>query len=356
MDKIKSLVRKCSFTTVIRSSLSFLAFSFILGCAIFDPKPAGTPILRDQPKELAKMPLPEYYIEAPDIITVRSINIIPKPPYLIKSMDVLFVDISGTPEDEPLTGKYLVQPGGEINLGVNYGNVQVGGMSVEDAEKMILSELRKKLKNPKVQARVDTMGALENIDGNKLVEPDGYITLGSYGRVYVNGLTLEECRDAVELHLSKQLEHPIVAVEMFAYNSKEYYVILQGSGPDQVYSFPYTGNETVLKAIANVNGLQQFSSRRMWIARPIGNTNKPLILPVDWNAVVAYGAPQTNYQIIPGDRVFVQVDNWIAFDQRLGKIFAPFERIMGFMLLSQSTMSRYSGNVLSNGRSGYGGY
>ena len=198
------------------------------------------------------------------------------------------------------------------------------------------------------------MGALENIDGNKLVEPDGYITLGSYGRVYVNGLTIEETRDAIELHLSQQLEHPIVAVEMYAYNSKEYYVILQGAGPDMVYSFPYTGNETVLKAISQVNGLQPFSSKRMWIARPIGNTNKPLVLPVDWVAVTAYGAPQTNYQIIPGDRIFVQVDNWVVFDQRLSKIMAPFERIMGFMLLSQSMLSRYSGNVLRS--TGYGGY
>ncbi|MCL2304188.1 MAG: polysaccharide biosynthesis/export family protein [Planctomycetaceae bacterium] len=312
--------------------------------------------MRDQPKELAKMPLPAYYIESPDIVTVRSINIIPKPPYLIKSMDQLFIDVAGTPDGEEINGLFLVQPGGEIELGVSYGKVQVGGMSIEDAERMILSELKKKLKNPRVQARVAVMGDLENIDGNKLVEPDGYITIGSYGRVYVNGLTLEECRDAIELHLSKQLEHPIVSVEMFAYNSKEYYVILQGAGPDQVISFPYTGNETVLKAIANVNGLQPFSSRRMWIARPIGNTNKPLILPVDWNAIVAYGAPQTNYQIIPGDRVFVQVDNWVVFDQRLAKIFAPFERVMGFMLLNQSVLSRYSGNVMQNGRSGYGGY
>ncbi len=350
MDKISKLVKNNCLRKVIRSLPSLLAFSVVLGCAIFDPKPAGTPILRDQPKELAKMPLPEYYLESPDIITVESINLVPKPPYLIKGMDSLMIEVSGTPEDEPISGEFFVQPGGEINLGVSYGSVRVGGMSIEDAERTILAELKKKLKNPKVQARVAQMSLLENIAGNHLIAPDGYIVLGSYGRVYVNGLTIEECRDAIELHLSKQLEHPIVSVDVYAYNSKEYYVILQGpAGPDQVFSFPYTGNETVLKAIANVQGLQQFSSKRMWIARPIGNTNKPLILPVDWNAVVAYGAPQTNYQIIPGDRVFVQVDNWVAFDQRLAKIFAPFERIMGFMLLSASTLTRYSGSVMKGG-------
>ena len=356
MDIINKLLRRYSLKKVFRSLPSLLAFSFILGCAVFDPKPSGVPILRDQPKELAKMPLPEYYIESPDIITVQSINLVPKPPYLIKSMDQLYIEASGTTEEEPIRGEYFVQPGGEINLGVNYGTVRVGGMAIEDAEKAILSELKKKLKNPRVQARVAVMAPLESIDGNHLVAPDGYIVLGSYGRVYVNGLTIEECRDAIELHLSKQLEHPIVAVDVYAYNSKEYYVILQGAGPDQVYSFPYTGNETVLKAIANVNGLQPFSSKRMWIARPIGNTNKPLILPVDWNAVVAYGAPQTNYQIIPGDRIFVQADNWVVFDQRLAKLFAPFERMMGFMLLTGSVLSRYSGHIMQGGNSMRGGY
>lgn len=350
MNKFNPFQVKSSLRKGFYSLPSMFLLTFLLGCAIFDPKPAGTPVLNDQIKELAKQSLPHYYLEAPDIISVQAFNLVPKPPYLIKSYDTLYVEVTGTPEEEPIKGDFMVQPGGEINLGVAYGSVAIGGMSIEDAERTILIELKKKLKNPQVQAYVKTRTPMELIDGTHMIGPDGYIVLGSYGRVYVQGLTIEECREAIELHLSKQLEHPIVAVDIFAYNSKEYYVVLQGaSNGDQVYSFAYTGNETVLKAIANVNGLQPFSSRRMWIARPVGNTHKPLILPVDWNAVVAYGRPETNYQIIPGDRVFVQVDNWYAFDQRLAKVFAPFERIMGFMLLSATTLTRFSGKVLSGG-------
>ena len=33
---------------------------------------------------------------------------------------------------------------------------------------------------------------------------------------------------------------------------------------------------------------------------------KPLILTVDWNAIVAYGTPQTNHRILPGNRIFVE--------------------------------------------------
>ncbi|MGL6196411.1 MAG: polysaccharide biosynthesis/export family protein [Thermoguttaceae bacterium] len=339
-----------TISKLVRSAPTVLLLVLIVGCAIFDPKPAGTPVFRDQPKEGATMSLPHYYIESPDVITVEAINLIPKSPYLLRSGDAITVEVEGALEEDQLTRRYAIQPGGIIQLGANYGPVKVGGMSADDAEKVIVDALRKRLKNPKVSVEVSDMSPLEMIAGNHLVAPDGYITLGSYGRVYVQGLTVPECREAIELKLSQQLESPVVAVDMFAYNSKEYFVILQGAaGGDMVYSYPYMGNETVLKAIANVNGLQPFSSKRIWIARPVGNTNKPLILPVDWNATTAYGVPQTNYQIIPNDRVYVQVDNWAAFDQRLAKVFAPFERIMGFMLLGATTVSRYSGDVLAGG-------
>ena len=335
---------------VCKSYCSLVVLFLLVGCAMFDPKPSGVPIINDQAKEGAKMSLPDYYIETPDIISIEAVHLVPKSPYILRTYDIIHLDVTGTPDDEPLTNTYVVQPGGNIQLGATFGSVRVGGLSIDDAEKAVLNILKRRLKNPSVSAQLHTMSEVAQIVGNKMVAPDGYITIGSYGLVYVNGLTVPECREAIELHLSEQLEHPMVAVEVFAYNSKSYYVILQGgSMGEQVYKFPYTGNETVLDAIAAVNGLAQFSSKRIWVARPIGNTNHPLILPVDWNAVAAYAAPQTNYQIIPGDRVFVQLDNWVAFDQRLARIFAPFERIMGFMLLGATTVSRYSGDVLGGG-------
>ena len=62
----------------------------------------------------------------------------------------------------------------------------------------------------------------------------------------------------IERHLSTYLEAPQVAVDVFAYNSKTYYVITQGAGQgDDVTEFPITGNETVLDAIAQLGGLSQ---------------------------------------------------------------------------------------------------
>jgi len=335
--------------------------------AFFDPKPAGTPIFRDVPKETAKSSLPFYFLEPPDIINVEAIHLAPKAPYRLRIFDVLVVVVFGTPIEDPIDGPFAVEPGGEIQLGSVYGSVRVEGLSVEEAQQAITRHLSGtddntmgRLINPVVSVKLARMGDMQQIAGNHTIGPDGYITLGSYGRVYVNGLTVDECRDAIEFHLSKHLEHPQVAVDIFSYNSKGYYVIFQSSAlGERVLKFPFTGNETVLDAIANTDGLQPNSSKRIWVARPVGNSNKPVVLPVDWVDITAYGKPDTNYQLLPHDRVFVVEDRFTSFDGTLARVFAPFERIMGFSLLGASTATRFYGNVLQGGGERYymrGGY
>jgi polysaccharide biosynthesis/export protein len=188
------------------------------------------------------------------------------------------------------------------------------------------------------------------------VGPDGTVTLGSYGSVPIVGMTLAQAKDAIQLHLQQSLENPEVAVDVFAYNSKVYYVITQGAGlGDGVTRFPVTGNETVLDAIANINGLTQVSSKKIWIARPDPHTDGMQVLPVDWQGITAHATTVTNYQILPGDRVFVAEDPLVAFDTRLAKLLAPIQRAEGFILLTSGTVSRLSGKVLKGGGSGNNG-
>jgi len=318
--------------------------------ALFDPKPAGTPIFRDVPSEAAKTSLPFYFLEPPDIISVEAIHLVPRAPYRLRVFDLVMIDVLGTPLEDPIFGLFAVEPGGFVQLGSGYGSVRIAGLSVEEAQEAITRHLGRMVINPVVTVRLQRMGDMQQIAGNHTIGPDGFITLGAYGRVYVSGLTIDEARDAIEFHLSRYLEHPQVAVDVFAYNSKAYYVIFQSSAiGERVLKFPFTGNETVLDAIANTDGLLPSSSRRIWIARPVANSNKPVILPVDWVDITAFGRPDTNYQLLPGDRVFIQEDRFLAFDGTLARVFAPFERIMGFSLLGVSTATRFSGNVLQGG-------
>src|SRR5262249_35086215 len=137
-----------------------------------------------------------------------------------------------------------------------------------------------------------------------------------------------------------------VNVDILAYNSKKYYVITDGAGyGEQVHTFPITGNDFVLDAIGLIGGLPPVASKRqIWVARRNPNGSFDSILPVDWIGIAQRGAFTTNYQLLPGDRVYVQSDHWRRFDTGVQKVLSPFERILGATLLGASTVQTIRGN------------
>src|SRR5262245_60028658 len=258
----------------------------------------------DMPRELSKTVLPTYSIEPPDILVIEAIHIVPRAPYLLRTSDVIGINVIGTLPDAPIAGPYVVQPGGIVNLGNPYGAAKEGGLTVEQAQEEVRRVLSQQIRDPVVTVSLVEMSGRQQIAGQHLVGPDGTVTLGSYGSVPVVGLTLTQAKEAIERHLAQELEDPTVAVDVFAYNSKVYYVITEGAGTgDGVTKFPITGNDTVLDAISNINGLTQVSSKKIWIARPVMHSDEMQVLPVDWQGITAHGTTLTNYQILPGDRI-----------------------------------------------------
>jgi len=307
---------------------------------------AGHPI----PRELCKTVLPVYVIEPPDILAIDAVHVVPRPPYHLRAMDAIAIQVQGVPADMPISGVYPVEPGGMVRLGPQYGAVRVAGMTVEQAEHAIRDFLKATVKDPVVTASLAEMATKQQIAGQHLVGPDGRVTLGSYGSVGVVGMTVEQAKAAIEQHLSQFLDDPEISLDVFAYNSKVYYIVTQGAGQgDAVYRFPVTGNETVLDAISQINGLNFNSSKKIWIARPTDEPGQVQLLPVEWDAITSQGCACTNYQILPGDRVFVAEDKMGALDNGLAKFTAPFERIMGFSLMGVGTATRFSGPVLKGG-------
>jgi protein involved in polysaccharide export with SLBB domain len=302
------------------------------------------------PRELSKVILPTYVIEPPDILMIETVHAVPKSPYRLQTLDVINVRVLGTLPEAPIQGAYPVEPGGVVNLGVPYGVVSVAGMTVAETRDAIETHLKQYLQAPEVAVALAELGASQRIVGQYLVGPDGTVTLGSYGNVSVVGKTLNEAKWTIERHLSRYLDNPVISLNVFAYNSKVYYIVLQGAGlGDGVYRFPVTGNETVLDAIAQINGLESVSSKKIWIARPTAEHGNAQILPVDWFAITEQASPFSNYQILPGDRVFIAENKMVAFDNGLAKLLAPFERAMGFTLLGTGTATRLSGAVLRGG-------
>jgi protein involved in polysaccharide export with SLBB domain len=171
---------------------------------------------------------------------------------------------------------------------------------------------------------------------------DGRVNLGTYGSVFVAGMTLDEARTAIEEQLKLKLDDPEVFVDVLAYNSKVYYVITQGGGEgDNVVRAPITGNETVIDAVATVGGISRVSSTRMWIARPAPNgVGCEQILPIEWTDIAQGASTATNYQLMPGDRLFIAHDRLVAFNSVVDRLLNPFERVFGFVSLGTSMANR----------------
>jgi polysaccharide export outer membrane protein len=348
------------------------------GCTFPMLKPCGPPpgpVNPDLPRELQKVSLPEYVIEPPDILLIDVVQAIPRAPYRISTLDVLYIEDNlpapplppapGQPtapdplEKIRLSGNYSVQPGGLIDLGAFYGSVVVEGMTLEEAKAAIQRRLEaKQLKTARVErvTLVQIGLAQQQIVGEHLVSPDGTVSLGTYGQVYVTGLTRQQARSVIEAYLSQFFDKPKISLDVFAFNSKVYYVILQGHGAgDGVYRMPVTGNETVLDAVSHIQGLQPYSSRKIWVARP-APPGMPCdqVLPVDWHAITQCGGTLTNYQLMPGDRVYIAEDPWYVIDAGVAKRISPFERLFGFTLLGTETVSRI--RFFHRGNFGGGGF
>lgn len=311
---------------------------------------AMMPAPNTMPRELCKTVLPPYIIEPPDVLVIEAVHLVPKQPYRLRTNDALFIHVEGTLTEAPISQVYPVELGGVVRLGHPYGAVRVAGLTVDQAQEEITKHLKNYLREPVVSVSLAGFAGMQQIAGEHLVAPDGTVTLGSYGSVMVVGMTIAQAKQAIERHLSQFLEDPEISLNVYAYNSKVYYVVTQGAGlGDGVYRFPIKGNETVLDAISEINGLGAVSSTRIWVARPTDVPGQMQILPVKWEEITAQASASTNYQLMPGDRVFIAEDRLVAFDNKLAKITAPLERIMGFSLLGVGTTTRFSGNVLRGG-------
>lgn len=333
-----------------------LVASMLAGCMTFSmhgpPQPTCGWDGGDVPRELSKVSLPLYVIEPPDILLIEAVNSLRRPDDVLRPGDALLVKASNTipidPEDDDIVRQfkqvnslYPIRPDGRIDFGPEYGAVLIAGLTVDEAREAIGNHLRQILQNPQISVSLPQAAGRQEVAGEHLVRPDGTVSLGIYGQVYVAGLTMQDAKARLEQHLSKYMAQPEVYLDVLAYNSKVYYVITDGGGAgEQVLRFAVTGNETVLDAISQINGLPVVASKKnIWVARPApAGECGDQILPVDWNAIVRGGSTVTNYQVMPGDRIYVQADHMITFDTLVAKTLSPFERMFGFVLLGNGTV------------------
>jgi len=203
------------------------------------------------------------------------------------------------------------------------------------------------------------------IAGERLVRPDGKISLGFYGDIYVAGLTIPEVKEKVVLHLQKYLtdvslglvefdatgepvvdpatkkpklndpkESTTVFVDVTAYNSKFYYVQGEVLIPGRMH---VTGKETILDAVNMVGGLTpQADHDGVVLHRQDSQGGLLPAMRVDIDQILLGDDLSTNYQLKPGDRLVVPRNPNFKPDQSEAQAENPREESS-----RQSAQARY---------------
>jgi polysaccharide biosynthesis/export protein len=205
------------------------------------------------------------------------------------------------------------------------------------------------------------------ISGERLVRPDGKVSLGFYGDVYVAGLTIPEAKEKIILHLRKYLtdqalglieediynqqpktengkpkmvdpkDSNTVFLDVTAYNSKNYYVLGDVLITGKI---PITGADTVLDALNYAGGLMPTAAPqniRLVRPAPLGACCEQ-VLPVNLAAITSGGDPTTNYQLMPNDRLIVYRDPIVRLTVFIDRLAAPFQTVLGTTLQSAFTI------------------
>jgi protein involved in polysaccharide export with SLBB domain len=142
------------------------------------------------------------------------------------------------------------------------------------------------------------------LPGDQPVLPDGTINLGKYGHLVVSGHTIEEIQALVQATVAAQVRNAgFICVRLITRQSKVYYVLGEVNAPG---AYPLQGRETVLDGILTAGGLTDKASRKnIILTRPTAPNCGRIVLPICLREIVQLGDTTTNYQLAPGDRIFV---------------------------------------------------
>ena len=191
--------------------------------------------------------------------------------YVVEPPDLVMVELLEGLPGRPISGERLVRPNGTISLGW-YGDVHVAGLTVPEVKARIVQHLRKFLHDEQL------------------------------GLIKTDEETAEWIRDGNgEPVMIDPKESDRVFVDVTAYNSKYYYVQGEFQTPGKL---PVTGNERVLDAIDYAGGLTSNADHdRIFLYRQAADGGAIQTLKIDVDQVMLGDDLSTNYQLQAGDRL-----------------------------------------------------
>jgi protein involved in polysaccharide export with SLBB domain len=144
------------------------------------------------------------------------------------------------------------------------------------------------------------------LPGDQVILQDGTIDLGEFGRPVVADKTVPQVEAEVQQAIAakaKDKEDARVNVRLVGRVSKVYYALGEANAPG---AFPLAGRETVLDGIIAAGGItRRANTRRILLSRPTQPDGCRVVLPICYDNIVQLGDTSTNYQLMPGDRIYI---------------------------------------------------
>ncbi|WP_153558463.1 polysaccharide biosynthesis/export family protein [Roseimaritima sediminicola] len=141
------------------------------------------------------------------------------------------------------------------------------------------------------------------LPADQKVMPDGTLDLAGFGRLQVAGMTLEEAEAAIEQRLVAMQASPAQVNVRLLDGIERYYVLGEVQSPG---AYPLVGHETVLDGILQAGGLTDLAAPcRILLARPTAPGSCRVVLPICYRQITQLGDTTTNYQLQPGDRIYI---------------------------------------------------
>ena len=273
-------------------------------------------------------------------------------PYMVEPPDIIVVEILEALPGRPVSGERLVRPDGTIALGF-YGDLQVRGLTAAQIKVAIIKHMRTFLLDEDlglVEFQEPDMESLpmdapppppardhglNPFEPHPAQDPKHKVPPGAAPNRKadtVESTVIEPRRPPGPLDEDAPGAFKIVPpqvstrvyVDVSAYNSMTYYVLGDVTVPGRL---PCTGKETVLDALNHAGGLLPTADpKQISLVRPERNGKPAKVYNVDLEAIQKRGEVATNYQIFPGDRLFVERDEVVKKTVEIDRLTHRFRR------------------------------
>lgn len=183
----------------------------------------------------------------------------------------------------------------------------------------------------------------DELNGTHTIGPDGRITMGGYGPVRVEGMTLPAAGEAIAEKVGARAEKVHVRVVEFASR----HLLLVGEVIGKHRTVTYQGRETVLDVLQRVGGITPGAEpTEIYVVRShIADLQRPEVFHVDLQAIVLNRDHETNVRVQPYDQIFVGETRQARIEKCVPPWFRPVYQKFWDMLPNGKTPQENSHSI-----------